>query len=171
MSEEERVKSVLAAYKDEPAIVIAHQIDLISKKDLKFSLALYRALAPSLKEEVAAIFEVDLIKDFKKDLSTPALQQEWLREASYGDPAEVVETFQLLADYIADIVVTRGSKVHPALKAFVQEMAKLSDDDYNSPEALAKVYVRVYDSELNQAPALKPNPFRTKPRVMRGPKP
>lgn len=161
---DEQVQDIISA------IVNAHE-----PEDAAQALQAASGLAPAAQVYVADKLEESLVSVIVNDmLSEP---QEARQMAAYMAAArkgnnpellariegEVGTTFVALSDTLAFIAQNKGEAASPFVKAYVEEAAKLTDEQYNLPECQITALCAAADKVNGVKPAApKANPFRPK---------
>lgn len=131
-----------------------------------------RAQAINLLEEEAVVGVVEIVEEIRPEMVVARKMREAFNQAGMGstmddlynsseDADEVIRGVQRLCGMMHHISNAKGDKVHPVIKATLNEISKLSDKEYNSFLGLYEALERAYDSTVGAA-AVKPNPFRPK---------
>ena len=76
--------------------------------------------------------------------------------------AEYIKRQQLSIQLFSKVREIKGKNTSPFMKAFVKAAAKLTDEEYNGIECIAKPLNAVIDAVAKKEGLLKPNPLRQK---------
>ena len=149
------------------------QVDPIFEALKSLDADKYKQVIDFIENYITEI-DKDQIAETRQELSALKADDYNLK---HGSPEERVGT-QAAAQIYFNISQIKGDEAHPLIKAIVQEIAKLSDQGYNSPYKLNSAFLKAYDttyapkvSNPFKAAAAPKKPAPTAPSKHRQPKP